>query len=106
MQTTIAPYITDARTVSVTFEQDGVTHTRTVNACFDGDGAYDEAATATRVAEVALGVANKIALGVITNAPETDSATDAPPVTIETAASAVPTDATASDTAANASTTA
>lgn len=87
MQITIAPYKADARTVDVTFEQDGVTHTRSVNACFDATGAYDEAATKARVAEVALGVANKIALGVITNAPAIDSAKDAPTVTVETAAS-------------------
>lgn len=85
MQTTIAPYIADARTVSVTFEQDGVTHSRAVNACFDEASAYDEAATKTRVAEVALGVAGKIALGVITNAPAIDSAKDAATVTVETA---------------------
>lgn len=94
MQTTIAPYETDARTVDVTFEQDGVTHSRSVNACFDEAGAYDEAATEARVAEVALGVANKIALGVITNAPATDSAKDAPTVTVETATSTAATTST------------
>ncbi|MGB8603372.1 MAG: hypothetical protein WCD42_14350 [Rhizomicrobium sp.] len=107
MQTTIAPYEADARTVSVTFEQDGVTHTRSVNACFDEAGAYDEAATASRVAEVALGVANKIALGVITNAPATDSAKDAPTVTVDTAATdSAGTIETATSTAATTSTTA
>lgn len=55
------------RTVSVTFEDAGVTHTRPVNACYGEDGKYDADATKARVDEVALGVANKIALGVIKN---------------------------------------
>lgn len=79
MQITIAPYEADAHCVSVTFELDGITHTRTVNACFDAAGVYDAAATDARVAEVAEGVANKIALGVITSATAiTETATPSP----------------------------
>ncbi|WP_277978633.1 hypothetical protein [Sphingomonas phyllosphaerae] len=53
------------RTVAVVFEQDGVRHERPVNACLDAGDGYDAAVTATRVDEVARGVAHKIALGVI-----------------------------------------
>ena len=57
----------DETTVSVTFTSDSpsLTHVREVNAVFT-DGSYDADATATRVAEVALGVKNKIAIGAIT----------------------------------------
>lgn len=53
------------KTVSVTFTEGSVTHTRPVNACYDDAGAYDADATTSRVNAVALGVANKIALGII-----------------------------------------
>jgi len=33
--------------------------------CFDADGDYDEDATDARIDEVAMGIANKIAVGVI-----------------------------------------
>ena len=57
----------DETTVEVTFTSDSpsLTHVRTVNAVFT-DGNYDTDATAARVAEVALGVVNKIAVGAIT----------------------------------------
>jgi hypothetical protein len=57
----------DATVVDVTFTSDSpsLTHQRSVNAVFDSDGKYDAAATKLRVAEVALGVENKIAMGVI-----------------------------------------
>lgn len=57
----------DETTVEVTFTSDSpsLTHVRTVNAVFTS-GAYDSVKTAERVAEVAAGVANKVALGVIT----------------------------------------
>jgi hypothetical protein len=57
----------DATVVDVTFTSDSpsLTHQRSVNAVFDSDGNYDAAATKVRVAEVALGVENKIAMGVI-----------------------------------------
>ncbi|MAJ58202.1 MAG: hypothetical protein CMI74_09115 [Candidatus Pelagibacter sp.] len=56
----------DATTVEVTFTSDSpsLTHTRTVNAVFTS-GSYDATATAARVAEVALGVENKIVVGAI-----------------------------------------
>ena len=42
-----------------------IRHTREVHAVLDEGGAYDKAATRARVEQVALGVAYKIALGVI-----------------------------------------
>ena len=53
-------------TVEVTFTSDSpsLTHVRTVNAVFT-EGSYDADATAVRVAEVARGVENKIAVGTI-----------------------------------------
>jgi hypothetical protein len=48
-----------------------IRHTREVNAVLDEGGACDKAATRARVEQVALGVAHKIALGVIAEpAPE------------------------------------
>ena len=60
----------DETTVEVTFTSDSpsLVHTRTVNAVFTS-GSYDADATAVRVAEVALGVENKIAVGAITAPP-------------------------------------
>jgi len=57
----------DETTVEVTFTSDSpsLVHTRTVNAVFTS-GSYDADATAVRVAEVAAGVENKIAVGAIT----------------------------------------
>lgn len=51
-------------TVMVTFTDGIITHERSVNAVYT-DGSYDSEATEARVAEVALGVEHKIALGVI-----------------------------------------
>lgn len=56
-------------TVNVTFEHEGVTHTRDVNACRNAKGKYDAAATEARINDVAAGVAVKIAAGAITNPP-------------------------------------
>lgn len=84
MKTTIAPYEADARTVTVTFEQDGIIHTRTVNACFDDAGTYDDAATAERVEDVARGVANKIQLGILKNAETTTDTTTTTSTTAST----------------------
>lgn len=67
--TDIGAYDAATRTVPVTFTQSGIVHRRSVNACLDEAGHYDAAATEARVAEVARGVAHKIALGVITAAP-------------------------------------
>jgi hypothetical protein len=72
MEIKVNGYNADTRAVSVTFDHDGVTHTRHVNACHHGDGAYDPDATADRLVEVAAGVAAKIAAGAITNPPPAD----------------------------------
>lgn len=66
MKTKIGAFDPATRTVPVLFTYSGVKHRRPVNACLDEAGAYDEAATAARVAEVARGVRNKIDAGVIT----------------------------------------
>ena len=55
----------DCRDIEVEFTDGTITHTRMVNVCYDADGEYDEAATDVRIAEMALGVENKIAVGVI-----------------------------------------
>lgn len=70
MEFAIGAYDEETRTVPVTFTQGEIVHTRAVNACHDEDGSYDAAATAARVDEVAAGVAAKIAVGAIVNAPE------------------------------------
>ena len=59
--------LTDITDIEVEFksEDPDVTHTRMVNVVFDKDGKYDDEATKTRIGEVALGVENKIAVGVI-----------------------------------------
>lgn len=69
LQFEIGAYDPATRTVEVTFTQGEIVHKRSVNACHDAAGDYDAAATEARVGEVARGVAHKIALGVITNAP-------------------------------------
>ncbi len=66
MKITIGAFDATTRTVAVRFEHDDVTHDRPVNACLDKAGGYDAKATAARVDQVALGVAAKIELGVIT----------------------------------------
>jgi hypothetical protein len=72
---TISETLTGIRDIEVTYTEDATTpntiHTRKVNVCFEADGTtYDAAATDAIIAEVALGVANKIAVGVIVNAIE------------------------------------
>jgi hypothetical protein len=70
MKTTITPPRKKGETtVTVTFEHGGVTHTRPVNAVFDDKGKYDAKATTARVADVARGIEQKIAVGAITNPP-------------------------------------
>lgn len=54
------------RSISVTFTDGAITHQREVNVCLDADGNYDAEATLVRIGEVARGVENKIAAGVIT----------------------------------------
>lgn len=53
------------RDIKVKFTEGSINHERQVNVCYDADGAYDEAATDLRIAEVAAGVGHKIAAGVI-----------------------------------------
>jgi hypothetical protein len=59
----------DETSVDVTFTDGTVTHQRSVNAVFTDD-AYDADATEDRVAEVARGVENKIAVGAISQPEE------------------------------------
>ena len=72
LTTDIGAYDAATRTVPVTFTQGDIVHQRSVNACLDEAGQYDAAATEARVADVARGVAHKIALGVITAAPSAE----------------------------------
>lgn len=53
------------RSISVTFINGTITHQREVNVCLDAEGAYDHEATLARIEEVARGVEQKIAAGVI-----------------------------------------
>jgi hypothetical protein len=62
----------DEISVNVTFTDGTVTHQRDVNAVFT-DGTYDADATEARVAQVALGVETKIAVGAISQPEETES---------------------------------
>lgn len=66
LTTKIGAFDKDKRTVAVTFTSGEIEHKREVNAVLKDDGSYDKAGTKVRVAEVALGVAHKIGLGVIT----------------------------------------
>lgn len=72
MKISIGSFDAETRSVPVVFEQRDVRYERSVNACLDAGGGYDAAATATRVDEVARGVAQQIALGVITGALASD----------------------------------
>ena len=68
---TIEETVTGITDIQVRFTSDDdtpVVHERSVNVCFDADGVYDADATAARVVEVGMGVAHKIAVGVIANA--------------------------------------
>ena len=56
---------TECRDIHVRFTDGTITHDRHVNVCYDADGNYDEDATDIRIGEVAMGVENKIAAGVI-----------------------------------------
>ena len=55
----------DCRDIEIEFTDGTITHRRMVNVCYDADGEYDEAATDIRIGEMAAGVENKIAVGVI-----------------------------------------
>ena len=63
-------------TIMVTFTDGTITHRRSVNAVYV-NGSYDADATEARVSEVAAGVENKIAVGVITES--TDEPAPTPP---------------------------
>ncbi|MBV2149277.1 hypothetical protein KRZ98_13450 [Sphingobium sp. AS12] len=69
LTTKIGTYNAETKSVPVTFTSGDIVHKRDVNAVLKDSGAYDKAATAVRVAEVANGVAAKISLGVIAVAP-------------------------------------
>lgn len=58
------------RDIIVEFAKDGKKYTRNVNVVFDSDGEYDDAATKERCEQVAMGVENKIAVGVTQPDPE------------------------------------
>lgn len=64
LTTAIGPYDPEKRTVPVTFTLGAIVHTRDVNACLL-EGAYHADSTIARVADVARGVAAKIAVGAI-----------------------------------------
>lgn len=68
MRFRIGKFDADTHMVPVTFRDGDIVHRREVNAVLTDDGGYDRAATRARVQEVANGVANKIALGLITSA--------------------------------------
>lgn len=55
----------DCRDIEVEFTDGTITHTRMVNVCYDADGNYDDAETDIRIGQMAVGVENKIAVGVI-----------------------------------------
>ncbi|WP_041558678.1 hypothetical protein [Novosphingobium sp. PP1Y] len=63
----IGAFNAQTRAVPVTFTSGEIVHKRDVNAVLKADGSYDKTATKARVEEVAMGVAHKIAAGVITN---------------------------------------
>jgi len=84
MQTTIGDFDPATHQVEATFvgadsAGEAVTFRRQVNACLDKAGAYDPEATQERVAQVALGVQAKMALGVVTNAPPPSAAEEVKP---------------------------
>jgi len=56
---------TACRDIHVRFTDGSVIHERYVNVCYDSEGNYDEEATNARINQHCLGVANKIAVGVI-----------------------------------------
>lgn len=69
MKITVGRFDAATGTVPVTFEQPTETgiksHSRSVNAVIGEDGKHDRPATLARVDEVAAGVANKFALGLL-----------------------------------------
>lgn len=65
MKITVGRFDAGTGTVPVTFEQNGKSHSRQVNAVIGEDGKHDRAGTLARVDEVAAGVANKFAIGLL-----------------------------------------
>lgn len=65
MKITIGRFDPATGTVPVTFADGAHRHRRAVNAMMNAAGKYDRAATRAQVAEVAAGVANKFALGLL-----------------------------------------
>lgn len=72
----IGAFNAETRSVPVTFTSGEIVHQRDVNAVLKADGTYDRAATKARVEEVAMGVAHKIAAGVITVPPAEPAPSD------------------------------
>jgi hypothetical protein len=65
IETSIGRLNPQTGTVPVTFTSGPIVHRRAVNAVLTDDGKHDRAATMARVADVAHGVAHKIAIGAI-----------------------------------------
>tara|TARA_B100002019_G_scaffold173802_1_gene150238 strand:+ start:266 stop:535 length:270 start_codon:yes stop_codon:yes gene_type:complete len=63
-EVTVEVDVTDIK-VKFTSDSPEIEHERYVNVCVDDQGNYDEDATDVRIAEVAAGVENKIAVGAI-----------------------------------------
>ena len=61
----IGTFDSAAQVVPVTFTIGVIVHKRTVNAVLKEDGSYDRVATRKRVEDVARGVVEKVACGVI-----------------------------------------
>lgn len=72
----IGAFNAETRAVPVTFTSGEIVHKRDVNAVQKADGSYDKVATQARVEEVAMGVAHKIAAGVIAAAPADPAPSD------------------------------
>lgn len=68
MKITIGKFDRATGTVSVTFQDGGKIHSRSINAVIGKGGKHDRAATLRRVDEVAAGVVNKFALGLLGSA--------------------------------------
>jgi hypothetical protein len=77
MKFTIGAFDSATRTVPVTFKHNDVIHRRSVNAVTDEAGMYDRVATRELVAQVGVGVEEKIRIGVIKSIEE-DAAAPAP----------------------------
>lgn len=79
MDIVIGNFNSSTLSVPVTFTDGDIVHQRDVRACLTKVGNYDKEATAARVEEVAAGVAQKIALGVIAAGESVPQAPDPQP---------------------------